>query len=133
MSPDYIYNLIKGMNTYQRVNAENFFYGLDSNSAVIFEYELKDSGINIVCPKDLNGDFFLVEINSDSIQYNKILNNGMDYEVLDLTTEEQFFQANTVTDLVLSHDEYNTIHKDFKKYYDGFLNKLTVYLWGKRK
>lgn len=133
MTPDSIYELIKDMNNRKRVNSDGFFYGLDKNDIVEFEYSFEmGSGINIVGPKDHNGDFFLIEISSTGVSYTKILENGMNAEELHLSTEESFFQADTVTDLVMSFDEYCTLHRDFMKYYNGFLCHLTVYLRSER-
>lgn len=134
MNPDFIYGIIKGMNTGKRVNADGFFYGLDTNDAVQYEYSFEEgSGMRLVCPKDADGNFFIVEISTDSMQYIKIRESGMESDIVDLSTEESFFQANTVTDLVMSYEEYADVFRAFRKYYDGFLNHLTVYLWKKRK
>lgn len=129
MTPTDIYDLIKDMNNRKRVNSEGFFYGLDDNDIVEFEYSFEmGSGINIVGPKDTSGDFFLIEISTRGIEFTKILENGMNAEVLNLSTEEAFFQADTVTDLVMCYEDYRTLYEDFMKYYNGFLCHLTVYL-----
>ena len=113
----------------KRVLNDGFFLGLDKSDTVIFEYSFEmGSGIHIVGKKDPNGDFFLIEIDANGMQYNKILQGGASAEVLDLSTEEAFFQANTITDLGMSYDEYTTLHKDFMTYYNGFLDHLTVFM-----
>lgn len=130
MNPDKVYDLIKTMKDTRRVNADGFFYGLNEKHEVQYLYSFEGglSGINLVCPKDLNGDFFLVEISDLKMLFTKIQENGMKSTVMDLSTSDSFFQADTVTDLVMSFNEYQELYKAFRKYYCGFLHHLTIYV-----
>ena len=129
MTPNSIYEIIRNMGKRKRVNADGFFMGLDDENTVEFEYAFDmGSGINVVGPRDSEGNFCLVEIDDTGIKFTKIIDNGKDGSVLDLSTEEAFFQADTVTDMVMTFSEYQDLYMDFMKYYNGFLCHLTVYL-----
>lgn len=132
MTIDDIYSTIRNLDQYKKVFDavnHNIFYGIGSYDVIQLEYDPEGkSSINIVCPRDKENNFMFVEVDSDGIQFTKIHKGGIDYEVLDLNEEDSFFQQDTVINLGFSLNEYRELHKDFMRYYNGFLKELTVHL-----
>lgn len=130
MTLDDVYSIIRTMDEYKKVHGNSMFYGIGDYDVISFEYHYDEqSGINIVCPHDKNGDFMYVEVSGSGLSFTKIYKGGSNVEVMDfLNDEDRFFQENTITDLVFSLDEYKVLLSDFMRYYNGFLRGLTVYL-----
>lgn len=132
MTIDDIYSTIRNLDRYKKVFDSinrNIFYGIGTYDIIQLEYDQEGkSGINFVCPRDSENNFMYVEVNEDGIKFTKIFKGGIDYEELDLNEEDSFFQQDTVINLGFSLQEYREMHKDFMRYYNGFLKELTVHL-----
>lgn len=129
MPIDDIYAMIRSLNTYKKVHGNGMFYGIGDYDVISFEYSLdSQSAINVVCPHDANGDFMYVEISGEGLRFTKIFKGGASAQEMDLINEDQFFQENTITNLGFTLDDYKVLLHDFNRYYNGFLQELTVYL-----
>lgn len=133
MDLDDVYSTIRQMDSYKKVysgyKSNKQFYGIGEYDVISFEYDdTGESSINIVCPRDRENNFMYVEINNDGLHFTKILNGGKQSISLDLSEEEKFFQEDTIINLGFSLSEYKVLHKDFMKYYNGFLKELTLHL-----
>lgn len=127
-----VYSTIRNLNTGKLVYAtkeHSQYYGLGEYDLISYEYDPDGkSSINIVCPRDPENNFMYVEIDHEGILFTKIYKGGTHSEVLDLSEEDKFFQEDTVINLGFSLGDYKTLHKDFLKYYNGFLRELTIHL-----
>jgi hypothetical protein len=111
-----------------KITEEDTFYSIDTNKVLLFEYtQSSESSINFVCPKDKDGNFVLIEISENGIDFTHIC-NGSSYISLDLSTEDKFFQNSTIMDLGFSYDELCSIRMDFLKYYNGFIDGMTIFI-----
>lgn len=129
MTQNDVYRLIRTIKNCEKIKDEDTFYSVDDNRVLLFEYSnTENSSLNFVCPKDENGDFILVEITEEGTEFTKISNNGSKYDIIDLSTEDNFFQESTVLDLGFTYDEYCSIRMDFLKYYNGFLDGMTIFI-----
>lgn len=129
MNQNDVYKLIRTIKECDKILDEDTFYSLNDNNILQFEYcGTERSSLNFVCPKDINGDFFFVEITEDGTNFTKISNKGSQYNIIDLSTEDNFFQESTVLDLGFTYDEYHALRMDFLKYYNGFLDRMTIFL-----
>lgn len=129
MNQNDVYKLIRSIKDCKKILDEDTFYSIDTNKILLFEYTQSEiSAINFVCPKDERGDFVLIEITENGIDYTHIRNSGSIYSPLDLSTEDKFFQSSTVIDLGFSYDELSSIRMDFLKYYNGFLDGMTIFI-----
>lgn len=129
MTQNDVYKLIRSMKTCNKVYEEDTFYSINDKHILQFEYCVTDdSCINFVCPKDENGDFILIEITESGIDFTKVCKGGSSYSVVDLSTEDNFFQTSTVMDLGFTYDELYEIRMNFLKYYNGLLGGMTIFI-----
>lgn len=124
-----IYNIIKSVGSSKQINKSSISYGLNSMDILQYEYDLNaESSLTLICPSDQNGDFFVVEINGVDTRFTKVYDKGTSFDEKNLDDEGAFFMENVQTNLCFSYEEYNVLSYDFKKYYNGLLKGLTVYL-----
>lgn len=132
MTLDDIFSTIRNLDKYKKVYDSvnhNIFYGLGSYDVISLEYDPDGrSSINLVCPRDKENNFMYIELNDEGMKFTKIHQGGTDFEVLDLNSEDSFFQENTIINMGFSLEEYRELHEDFMRYYNGFLKELTVHL-----
>lgn len=129
---DDIYSTIRNMSSDRKVfgdKEKSRCYGIDSFDIISYEYDSNGtSSLNIVCPRDPENNFMYVEINSDGMFFTKVYKGGKEYEPIEVMNEEKFFQEDTIINLGFSFEDYQVLDHDFKRYYNGFLKELTIYL-----
>lgn len=129
MNQNEVYKLIRSIKNCKKIKEEDTFYSIDEDNVLIFEYTLSDkSSLNFVCPKDADGNFVLIEITENETSYTHICNNGSNYFAMDLNSEDQFFQNSTIIDLGFSYDDINSIRMNFLKFYNGFIDSMTIFI-----
>lgn len=129
---DDIYSTIRNMETDKKVygdKSKQKCYGIDSYDVISYEYDSTGaSSLNIVCPRDPENNFMFVEIKDDGMSFTKVFKGGKLFEKIEVMNEETFFQEDTIINLGFSFDDYQILEHDFKRYYNGFLKELTIYL-----
>lgn len=130
MKQNDIYKIIRNIWKTERINADGFFYGLTDKKKLQFTYcvERNESKITLLLPKNQDNEFIYVEINSTDIVFTKISNNGNDYEILPVKNEYDYFQYNTIYNFEFSYKEYKEIQRNFKKFYDGLIHEILIYV-----
>lgn len=129
MKIDKIYEIIRNINSSKQITQGKISYGLTDTNLLQYQYDSAgDSSISLICPSEPNGDFFVVEINGVDTRFTKVYDKGNSFEEKNLNDEDAFFMENVQSNLGFSYDEYNALSNDFKKYYNGLLKGLTVYL-----
>lgn len=129
MTQNDVYKLIRSIKSCTKIYEEDTFYSIDENRILRFEYSTTDNSyINFVCPKDEFGEFFLIEITEGGIEFTKIGKGGSSYSEVDLSTEDNFFQTSTVSDLGFTYDELHEIRMNFLKFYNGFIDGITIFI-----
>lgn len=129
MTQNDVYKLLRSMKSCKKVYEEDTFYSINDNHILQFEYcASDDSAISFVCPKDDNGDFMLIEITENGIDFTLVGKGGSSYTEVDLSTEDSFFQTSTVMDLGFTYDELFEIRMNFLKYYNGLIDGMTIFI-----
>ena len=125
-----IYKIIRNIWKFKRINGDGFFYGIDKDKKLIFQYTVNDSPstINIALPKNKDNEFLFVQIGSTTITFTKIYNNGKDCEILPIKNEYDYFQYCTLYNFHFSYKEYKKIQSNFKKFYNGLINEILIYV-----
>ena len=129
MTQNEVYKLIRSIKTCSKIFEEETFYSINDKNILVFGYERSDeSYIKFVCPKDEVGDFVLIEITEHGTDFTKICKGGAAYTPMDLSTEDSFFQESTIIDLGFTFDDLVEIRMNFLKYYNGFIDGMTIFI-----
>ena len=123
-----IYDIIKTLKTCKRVTlSEKVYCGLNDKKCIMFDcIDDGESSISIASPKNPNGDFIFCTV-TDELEFVLVKSDGAQSELLDLSTEDRFFQRSLLFDLSLTYDEYQSVLHNFNKFYNGLISTVIIY------